>query len=69
MAQETKDAELVAMAVLAFTHAVEVLAANGDREHRGEVMAYDVMSSPAADKLDDMLRERGLFDKEPPDAH
>lgn len=41
MAQETEDAELVALAAAVFAQSTEIQAANVNRENRGEAMAYD----------------------------
>lgn len=59
--QETMDAELIAMAALTFSRAVDALAANMDREHRGEAMAYDGISDEWSPVLHDALVKRGLL--------
>lgn len=41
MAQETEDAELVALSAAVFAQCTEIQAANMNRDHRGEATAYD----------------------------
>ena len=60
--QETKDAELIALASLVFAEAVSVQAANDGRKMRGQAMAYDEdYSSDATAALEGMLRDRKIL--------
>lgn len=60
-AQETSEAELLAVAVMAFCDAVNVLAANQDRANRGLSPAYDGLSTDAVTWLDKELHARSIF--------
>lgn len=62
-AQETEDAELVALAAMVFSEAIAVQAANMDRERRGLAMAYgeDTPPSKAELALSATLKLRGVL--------
>ncbi len=59
--QETADAELIGMAVIAFADCIEVVAANMDRANQGKAMAYASCYTPDIQALRSVLAERGVF--------
>ena len=61
--QETEDAELIALALLAFHDAVTMLVTNQDREQRGVPMAYGerCLINEAAWALAATLKLRGVL--------
>lgn len=61
-ARPLTDAELMALAALAMRDVVEVLAANQDREDRGEAPAYDGVCSTACAALEAALCLRGVLE-------
>lgn len=63
MAQETEDAELLALAALTFHEAVTMLVSNQDRERRGLAMAYGegCLLNEAAQTLERALKLRGAL--------
>lgn len=58
---ERDDAELVALAALAFAEAAECICANQDREHNGLAMAYSFVTGPGIVALHERLLERGII--------
>lgn len=61
MSDMVTEAELFGMAIIAFADCIEVLAANQDREHRGEAMAYDGCHGGDIQELRNVLVQRGVL--------
>ena len=56
-----EDVELAALSAITFSRAVDILAANQNREHRGESMAYDGVDDEWSPVLHNKLTERRLL--------